>query len=205
MKPWIIILLCFVCACLIYGLGLNFAKDPVETRYLEYKGCKVSYYYSSTDFFFSNHQTRGHGMRNWTEELYAENELIKCLCEKYILTKDNDIKTRILKYYNSDKSFKYKYSSIRYYSLPPIDTIIKYGHKVFRNDTSLFNQFVKYKTTKDYRIAIFLYEKYKSDSALFYNDYEVLNNIRERTDTPTIDSICKYKERIFGIFYRVPE
>lgn len=202
MKPWIIILLCFVCACLIYFLVLNFAKDPVETKYLEYKGCKVSYYYSSTDFFFSNHQTMGHSLRNWTEELYAENELIKCLCEKYILTKDNDLKERIFKYYKSDNTFRHNYSLIRYYSIPPMDTILRYGHRIFRKDTCLFNQFIKYKTTKDYKIGVYLYEKYKTDSALFFDDYEVLNNIRLRSDTPTIDSICKYKERIFGTNYR---
>lgn len=59
--------------------------------------------------------------------------------------------------------------------------------------------------TKDRKIGLSLYEKYKNDSSLFLNDFGVLNNIHERTDIPTIDSICKYKDKIFEIFYRIPD
>lgn len=96
MRAWILILLSFVCACLLYVLILVFAKDSSETRYLEYKDCKIDYLYSSSDFFFSNYRTTGHSLHNLTELAYAKNELIKCLCEKYLLTKDDDIKTKIL-------------------------------------------------------------------------------------------------------------
>jgi hypothetical protein len=80
----------------ILFLTISCQKD--ETKTLSFKGCKVEYpsYGSGEKKLYE-----GHFITNRQELESANRKLALCLCEKYIVKPDKEIKIKILEVYNT--------------------------------------------------------------------------------------------------------
>jgi len=107
---------------MILFLVVSCRKD--ETKMLSFKDCKVEYtnYGSGEKELYA-----GHSISNKWEFEAANRKLALCLCEKYLVKPDKEIKLKILEIYNSEE----KYFENKVPKNVKFDTILKNRKEIF--------------------------------------------------------------------------
>jgi hypothetical protein len=129
----------------------------------------------------------------WLEDCARAN-FIKCLCDKYIVTKDTFIKDYVESAYREDNWYQYNYVG----KVRGLDTTILLNNKesIFSQDQKGNNAIIKYSNDT---VTLM-----KELSTRFYEDYwiklEYFNVILSLPkENVTIDTLVKYKEIVFRL------
>jgi hypothetical protein len=195
----IIVSVLIIITIIIY---IAFFTNFYFVKSLEFKGCKVNYYYSLNNFYYdeSNVKTGGHGKSNDFLYKSAQYNLLKCLCDKYIKTKDQLIKNRIVDFVKSDElTNEYYILNVIEYNAP-IDSLCKYKDLIFKDDSITDELCKQYQMNyeNDLKNKIIRNFRGSRESRFWYSTILKITKI----SNPDIDSICKYKEVVFGPIWR---
>ncbi len=135
-KEVLLIILAICLSFAIYYAHKFFEIDYTVHRELENFGCKVTYEYSYTNFYFSNWKSYGHSTTNELQLICAKYKLVNCLCEKYMQTKDTLIEKFIIDFFSNDNIARNHYyfnvlKGLNNNLKPDINELCKYKNEIF--------------------------------------------------------------------------
>jgi hypothetical protein len=185
MKNFIIILTCIILGYVLYSLIYDYNSFIFGRRHFKYKDCNIKYRQellpksSLTDFD-----------NLWFEEC-AKTEFIKCLMDKYVISKDTFIKGYVERAFINSYSFRMNYVI----NVMGLDTTIlmRYRNEIFKDDLVGRNAISNH--TQDTLNLM----KILSDR--FYEDYIIQANYFYKIPSVSlsIDTLIKYKEIVFKL------
>jgi hypothetical protein len=175
-----------------------FLRNDVTIKSISYGDCIIHYEYSSSNFRNdkSNIRTHGHGKSNELGYEIAQHDLMKCLCDKYQSKKDKAIKEVITEYVKNDYLVNRYYMENVFALNAPIDSLCKYKKEIFEFDSVYVELCNQYQLKNDEKLKTEIILQYQKNvySRLVYCALLKIQTI----DNPNIDSICKYKDIVFG-------
>jgi hypothetical protein len=187
MRNWILILLAFVLAFFLYWLF--FISDIQVKRHLKYAGCKIEY-----KRFFNNYPSYRYEM-NYQSIRTANNDLMRCLCKKYMISQDRLIQNYILDFYQNNSENRYAYFKNVLNCKPDSALLMQHCEDIFQDDP-VISEGIKYNKSKDLGL---IYKDLATE--LKFNDYARSRYFEYHDekfhDLPPIDSITKNRNKIF--------
>ena len=188
MKNWIIILICLILGFVIYILFGKYNSYIIGSQHFKYQDCNIKY---KQEYINWNQSSMFDPNNRWLEDC-AKATFIKCLCEKYIVTRDTIIKDYVESAYREDNWYQNNFIG----KVRGLDTTILMNNKenIFRNDPIGEKAIIKFRNDTIALIKIL--------STRFYENYrirlEYYNMILSLpAENVTIDTLVKYKEIIF--------
>jgi hypothetical protein len=192
MKAWILIIICLILGFILCGIIWNNDLALVVKKRYKYFDCNVKYKHA---YLFTEHHWYND---NILQEDSAKYALMRCLCNKYIITKDSSIKNFILNFYNNDSYSKQNYIREIVYNKIDTSILIKNCEDIFKDDRRILKVIKKYKDkNSDYLKGILINNLDKGNYSRF-NYNQVIYDLP--VDNPSIDTIIRYQEIIFKYF-----
>jgi hypothetical protein len=190
MKPWWVIIVCFIASIFLYLYFWDDLNIVVNKSY-KFFGCKVKYKQSvlSSDYHRLND--------NIYEQESAKYKLAQCLCEKYAVTRDSAVGNFILAFFKNDEYSQRNYVSGVVFNYMDTSFLIENFQKIFQDDPR-FLQIIKKCANR--KSEEFVQELINNLGNSYWADYrfnELLNAIP--VDNPPLDTIVKHRELVFKI------
>jgi hypothetical protein len=188
-KSWILILTSIVLGFLIYYIVGKYSSYIFGPEHYKYSDCDVKY---RQDYINWNGSSAFYPYNRWQADS-AKTVFIKCLCDKYVLTKDTFIKSYVENAFRESEWYQSNY----FENVGKLDTLflMKYKDEIFHNDSRIYEAINKYRSDSIVLINI-LINQYRDN----YNiRREYYNLILSKTEIVTIDTLIKYKKAIFKI------
>lgn len=183
-------MICIVLGYVIYYMVGKYNSFIFGPSHFKYQDCDIKY---DQEYLNLDYNSATDPNNRWLEDS-AKSVFIKCLCDKYILTRDENIKNLIDSIYYGDTWYQGNFNS----EVKGFDSIIlmKYKKVIFKNDSKVLSAISKYKNDNE-GIILLLKDKLKNSYESRLEYYRVLYSIPE--NKVPIDTIIKYKETIFKI------
>lgn len=190
MKNFILILISIVLGFLAYKFIGRYNSNIVGPSHFQYLDCDVSY---KQDYVNMDHCTAVGPYNHWLEDS-AKSIFAKCLCEKYLQSKNENIKQKIFQIYNEETWYQVNfYKTTKAYD---INVILKFKDRIFKNDPTVLD-WIKNNYKNNKGINEFIIMKIHNRDESRY-EYCSIINYMDKEKIP-IDTLVKYKEIIFKI------
>ena len=189
MKSWILILTSVIFGFLIYYIVGKYNSYIFGPEHYKYSDCDVKY---KQEYINWNCSSVFDPYNRWQADS-ARSVFIRCLCDKYVLTKDTFIKSYVENAFRGNEWYQSNY----YENLGKLDTLflMKYKDEIFQNDSIIYKAINKYRTDSIVLLNI-LSGQFKDNYTIRRKYYKLILSKKEIVG---IDTLIKYKNIIFKI------
>ncbi|NJO68561.1 MAG: hypothetical protein HC830_04135 [Bacteroidetes bacterium] len=188
MKAWPLILMCFVLSFILYIAIWSDGFHFTVNRKMMHGDCGFTYQYTYLTFDVD---------RQWINKDNkdcARVKLTKCLCEEYLKNQDADLKDYIWKFYQDNPEMQTNYARRVVFQVNSV-LLLRHKEKIFRDDANAMDAIREYEGKDTSILKTVLRRKYEISHTAPTNYYQIIDTMPYQQ--PNIDSVVKYKDRVF--------
>jgi hypothetical protein len=184
-------MVCIILGFVIYDLMVRFDINIVVNRHYKYLDCDVKYKHAVTNW---RESTMYWPTNNWQKDS-AKSVFIRCLCDRYILSKDSITKDYIMSFYDTDVWFQENYLRDVRYSVLDTSILMRHREEIFSSELNALQAINKNSNKDTVFLKKILSDKFKEIYEIRNKYYNVIFSLPQ--ERPQIDTLVKYKDIIF--------